>query len=625
MPAYSPLISSVFSEVVFTMKGRTQIKPSIMRTSLILLVALLPVTLAINCPPGSYIDGAKCTPCPPGSYQEESSKRSCELCSGGTFAPFPGSRTFSQCLYCPFDTYSSSGSSNCTICPQGLYSLSGSSSCGLCGPGKSLSNSYSRCWDCESGYFSKSNERHCKLCASGTFANKESGATSCSKCPPGTYRDIRFVSYSPNSKCIPCPSMSFAAKEGTQQCKLCPLGTISEKGSQQCTSCPPGSFRNRLRRSKCIKCPSGTSSKGKNPAGCSHPIKGCPWGTFEDGSGECRGCMPGEMFDTEKKECIPCGQGEVSSGGADSMCKKCPPGKEPVSDLSIYERSYCQCKVGTTEAPDGGCQKCPTGTHGTKRPAGAIWSSVLRITYKRDPYCTRCDPGFYTDTNGSTKCKFCPVGTVSDDIGSKSCKPCPPGSRSNPDEPFFEGSEAVNRWRSCKTLKFNCDIGEDLDGNGNCRARFCTGVAFLNNSGRCERCYGNDRYDPQKKKCVGCPLGSKLRIRGKSTKCFKCPQHSAPFLFNGDCECEQNYANYKKKCVWCGVGRVAVKRECRECKEGVTRTVKGITSCTKCKGNRYQETIGSDKCTKCPDGFVRSRDVLGQATEGCMPRDRYRL
>lgn len=125
---------------------------------------------------------------------------------------------------------------------------------------------------------------------------------------------------------------------GVTQCKLCPVGTVATNhGSTKCTPCKAAQFRSRIINKMCASCRKGTTSKGSAPAGCKHPKKGCPIGTFEDWFGECRSCMPGERFDGQTKTCKRCGINQISSGCASQGCKSCSDGNRRVSDDSIFE------------------------------------------------------------------------------------------------------------------------------------------------------------------------------------------------------------------------------------------------------------------------------------------------
>lgn len=103
-------------------------------------------------------------------------------------------------------------------------------------------------------------------CAAGTYSNnKSSGASSCTRCPPGTTSDAAATrcyavcdNPSPNGGC--CPA-GFFSLPNSAQCLACSPGTISTYGTvSTCTLCAEGEYQPASAASACVPCPSGTSS-----------------------------------------------------------------------------------------------------------------------------------------------------------------------------------------------------------------------------------------------------------------------------------------------------------------------------------------------------------------------------
>ncbi len=103
------------------------------------------------CPSGSYASEGKslCTLCPAGTYQPiegAANFKSCKIAEKGTFSPFQGSDSASNCTA---GTYSpNKGSTDCFLCPSGKYSDEGSTSCEACNDGEFSSAGSSICEPC---------------------------------------------------------------------------------------------------------------------------------------------------------------------------------------------------------------------------------------------------------------------------------------------------------------------------------------------------------------------------------------------------------------------------------------------------------------------------------------------
>ena len=72
------------------------------------------------------------------------------------------------------------------------------------------------------------------MCSPGSFSSK--GASTCSKCPVGTYQDRAR-----QSGCKPCPAGSFCPQAGAVAATKCPAGTYNPRpnGSSQRLACLP--------------------------------------------------------------------------------------------------------------------------------------------------------------------------------------------------------------------------------------------------------------------------------------------------------------------------------------------------------------------------------------------------
>lgn len=600
----------------------------------VLVLNLSKTSFSLSCGPGTFSSSSQCELCPPGTYNNNFSKTECVKCSPGTFYPFKGGIGFSNCLKCPYDTYSpihgAISEKVCLTCPDGSYSQSGSSNCLSCPEGFGIAlYKTEKCLQCEAGFYNDGSFKFCRQCPSGTMANKNYGATKCIPCAKGKFRDVRYIQevYPGRFKCNKCPENTFTKKMGTQQCELCPLGTFSEIGAEECKPCLDGTFRGKLKSKKCVKCPAGTSSKGP-AAACRHPLHGCPFDTFQDKSGTCRACKPGERLDISKMECVKCSPSEASRGGATTTCEQCAGDETPASDVTVYEKSECQCKLGYIRAADGSCEPCPAGWYGSVQPA-QIFNNFYRSNYATiiQPFCGVCPRGTYSKP-GSVKCEICPPGTISKDA-SASCSKCPPGSRTGlSNKAIYNGGNSLifDSARQCITKKFSCPLGQIRSAKNNCipgeqRCPWPTRRAF---DRRCRVCLSYQYWNTTSQKCKNCPFrmtneGSRVHT---NTKCVRCPQNA--YLFKGKCICYMEYIMVGKTCQKCPDGLVERNGSCVKCRSGVTPFNGGKDDgrCGLCLGDKYLPD-GAKKCVRCPEGYKKMLDVAGTPLNQCAPADRY--
>lgn len=564
--------------------------------------------------------------CPKGKFAIDSR---CKNCYPGYFNPFAGALHPGNCLSCPKNTFSKAGSAKCTACPPGHVSNKKASKCVFCGPGKQLVAPYDRrCSVCEKGTFKTAAMATCEKCPSGQTSD-EVGATECTVCPAGTHRDVRFSASDKISRggCFKCPKNTYASSEGTVQCAMCPLGTIARPGSTKCTSCPEGTFRSSVTMDTCKNCPRYSASKGSQPAGCKHRLKGCPFNTFEAAGGECRSCMPGERLNLEARTCEPCGANGVSLGGVQPYCEACPYGSHPAGSATIYEKATCECNPGWATDGYTGCIKCQAGTVTEWGPVLFDANNHRRQNFHHNSYCGYCNDGEYSDKAGLASCLKCPSGSVNDKAGATECTPCPPGSMVGIAE-TIEFSPRPSTEEVCLSLKENCEIGGKRDTNGNCQVESCPPDTFLDRFyGSCRQCEFGQRYSPSKNECLPCPTGFRGAVGYHINKIclpYNC-KRTERILF-GDCGCAPGRQRVGTKCVKCGKGLVAKdgQRGCTACPLNHVAVISSSKeSCFPCSGRKYRKRSNDTECTKCPNLSVVGVDVLGDRMDRCMPRGGY--
>ena len=148
----------------------------------------------------------------------------------------------------------------------------------------------------------------------------------------------------------------------------------------------------------------------------------CDDGTYQDKKGkeECELCMKGGYCPTNKKDeanggfikCLPGFYNPERKQFSSVACRRCDPGTFPNNDrddcLECKPGGYCHDNIGSFI-------KCGKGEF-NDLPKQTLPSA-----------CKKCDPGTYSDQEGSSSCKRCPKGTYSNQVGAEECTDCPVG------------------------------------------------------------------------------------------------------------------------------------------------------------------------------------------------------
>lgn len=584
---------------------------------------------------GMFREKESCMPCPPGTFQENSNKLFCTPCPAGTHRATTGAVSLAQCIRCPRNSFSSSGSAKCTTCRPGSLALPGSDQCGACGSGFELKAIGGPCQPCQAGFFSRKahpGTELCSRCPDGTFSSQP-GASSCALCPRGTFRRNTPTVHGiqdfgeDSSFCPFCEAGTYSDSEGSIVCKLCPPGTFSKNGATSCSPCPRGKFSTFIGSSRCLKCPSGSSSVGIRPAGCNHQDKGCSPETFESVDGECQSCLPGFFLHVKRRSCVPCPDSYVSRGGIQSKCTRCPPGKVPLGDESIFEKSACECAPGTMDNGNGGCVACPSGFFWNRPSYNKILTRNLARTRMAHPgTCSPCPTGFFSKQSGRTECELCPLNTFQDELGATSCKQCPKDSRS-PIGNMSSGSTFPSHI-SCEVDETGCAPGQVRDATGSCCWKTCPLSGTFFNGSDCIRCPSGSVYIKRKRVCKACD--SNYTSRGSfSRKCKRCPDNTNRSIFvQRRCMCRNlsysgpSYGVHNGKCVVCPPGYAnvipsAVETFCGKCPPGSISSKPGTYYCYPCGPHSITRGDDRTKCFPCRAGTKRPRDIFGLLLNEC--------
>lgn len=127
-----------------------------------------------------------------------------------------------KCVFCPAGKYSSAptGATGCTDCPINTFSA------GI------YESAPAACLNCPLGQIQPTmGSTSCLKCQAGKFGSV------CEPCPVNTYQPLEG---SPN--CIPCPLGFSSSNTGATACSSCDIGTYRNSVLEICTNCSAGAF-----------------------------------------------------------------------------------------------------------------------------------------------------------------------------------------------------------------------------------------------------------------------------------------------------------------------------------------------------------------------------------------------
>nr|KAF6413425.1 hypothetical protein HJG59_007265 [Molossus molossus] len=161
---------------------------------------------------------------------------------------------------------------------------------------------------------------------------------------PVLVRNIVITGVAYTSECFPCKPGTYADKQGSSFCKLCPENSYSNKEETSCHQCDPDKYSEKG-SSSCKMRPACTDKdyfythtacdangetqlmyKWAQPKICNEDLEGAVKLPASGVKTRCPPCNPG-FFKTDNSTCEPCPYGSYSNG---SDCSHCPAGTEPV-------------------------------------------------------------------------------------------------------------------------------------------------------------------------------------------------------------------------------------------------------------------------------------------------------
>ena len=437
------------------------------------------VTLNTQC---SVIAGVGCVACAAGKYKPSDGGAPCIDCMAGKYRVFPAATSELNCVPCPANTFSFSGSTlqtNCTCnagysgasdgvacvaCAAGSYKTAvGVGTCTNCAPNEystTVAQVTSTCTSCPSfaqapagsdeavdcrcnvGY-TGANGQVCLGCVQGSY-KPTVGPSTCTLCGNNTFSSV--VAATSSAVCTACQGNSTSLMGSTRQSDChCLMGYLTNNlgaVNASCQMCSAGSYNSQLDATTCSKC--GAGYKSSTPGAVSaEQCTACTANTFSAaGAAQCEICpintfAPG--LSDELGDC-KCNAGYYSQvTGQDGLpCSACQAGKHkaqtgPVPCTDCLANQYSTATAATSNTT---CIPC---TANAVSPVASSMSTMCLCTTgftgSNAAGCSGCTVGKFKPTTGPDACTDCPENTYSGLTAQKSnatCTPCYENSISLP-------------------------------------------------------------------------------------------------------------------------------------------------------------------------------------------------
>ena len=388
------------------------------------------------CIPGFYYDVqdnfVNCEQCQTGKYNVAYNQSACVNCPVNTYNPGLGANSSKQCLPCPDNSASDSGSSLITNCVCGLgYSGVPGDECVECVPGKYLDSlDIYECKACPehtfNELFASISVAACLPCGQNKTSVQGSGSEFNCICDPGFEYTKRANRYD----CSECGTGKFAAESNTSSCALCAAGKFNGDTAQTvCVQCADGRYSDFEGASSCLSCQEGFYQDLGLSDVKAQPCQACPDNSFHNvlesvSVNDCT-CNAGfyDNFDESGKflGCNVCEPGSYCPGqGAIHLCPKnhfsvagaaiCTQCHQNSFGEQITHASQCLCLAGSEGSYHDDCQLCSPGT-------------VQPTNFSGNP-CQKCARGKFQPLHGQRFCDTCPLNSFTGTMGSTAQTQC---------------------------------------------------------------------------------------------------------------------------------------------------------------------------------------------------------
>ena len=588
----------------------------------------------------------------------------CVACVAGTYKSNIGSE---KCVNCSVNTYSvleaSTDSNNCVACPANFISATGSDDLEDCisAPGFfSPSSSTDSIFECPLGtYQPNAGMTVCFNCSAETYNDKTNSVSvgNCLACPansvvintPGV--DITDclcnAGYTGGAgeTCLPCVAGTYKTNIGTQPCTFCAqhtYSTVTAMSEDSCVDCPSNSYSSQASAS-IHACKCGVAYDNQ-PSQCAEEVccVRCSKGSFKnDSMTQCAEC-PASTYSVLESHCESCFENSVSGVASSDVSEcVCVPGFERLvgHDTSL---SCEPCEPGyANKNINGSCVPCDANTYNplqqalncldcpensiTLHSASVGLTACLcyygyeTISIGQDMTCSKCPAGSFKATlESGDVCAVCAANTYSS-VSRNECLLCPDNSASESNSSSLSDCLCVAGHEPTTTSPHAC---------GECDAGFHKPDISNNNCSPCAAGYYVSQFGADQ--CVSCAENSYADAQG-SAECTPCMNHSftsATSQSATDCWCVAGYFFSGQQCVQCAVNTYKTTEHaltqnqshdfCHACAIGQYTVDRGstlVTECLTCPANYYIAADGS--CQWCGDNAQSPVASVGQHTCQC--------
>ena len=592
-----------------------------------------------------------CSPCAPGTYKNTTGSAACTLCPVNTYQPKMNATSGADCIRCPDNSVSESGSDFEHTC------------------------------QCQRGYtVVNAQNSTCIPCAGGSYKDTI-GSAACTSCADGTY--YNGVEPYTSNQCTLCPSntQQVSAGVGIESC-VCAAGYIKENNA--CRECQGGFY-----------CPTQTQE-----VQCYHAATSPP---ASDGVEDCA-CVPGYYTNCTNHSLSSCPYScllcpvNFFCPGAESPPQACPGNSSTLTHPGATDISACVCNAGWYEsneinnssgpASEKTCVRCAADSYCVNDTITSCPANSTALVGTGSVAQCYCDA--YFQRNAVNECELCSLHLVCEGVQTMVVDGVTilmPGNVS------VCASGAVNVNQRCVCADgFYCNDGSSNAscaelgelGVSQCNAcpygSFCANNMLFScgenktsspNSSHPDHCVCKPgyylAYSGEEEQCLQCPLGAycenevlawcsdddallttlapgqSSRDTGclcqagffrlyKNDTCKPCPSNfycplenetglpnvvACPYnhlCVNGvvqeiNCAALNRTANQEQSACVCDAGFEENKLgECTACREGYTKRSRGDHACIPCNESNYY--VNNTTCAPCGMHEISSGDFL---------------
>lgn len=565
-----------------------------------LLLSFLPFVFSDECPSNCKVCGSDgiCTECQPHYFLNKANNQ-CENCYSDLCTTCTGPLQCSECVegYTP-----DLSGQNCVKCED--------EGCATCNYGDY------RCITCKNSYYSvpikDTDFFFCKPC---NYDNDHKG---CYSCTDYTKCDTCMSNYYKNGDfCSLCDSNCRTCQDSPTKCTSCEEGFYVDSNNR-CEQCSDTNCRHCSNAKTCTECKDGYYKSGTS--GCLQCITNCEkcdnkdtcntckTGFYKDDKGKCQECKANcdacnstycldcapQHYPLDDGSCGPCAEVCYEcSGPSDKECLKCDPGYY----FSRPNRNCFKCNeaCSTCTGPNADdCTNCNNGYYMQDNKCVRCESGCeICESYHQ---CKQCKNGFYLhDNNGDMDCEPCSEGCMDCNNENHDCTKCFPG--------FYEATQGTSGKLKCMPCSQNCQSCEKTTGHP-CTQCF---EGYYPDNNKCAKCQLPCSSCSSETECTKCVNGYLLEGTSCKTPCSPECQ-SCEKTANNCLTCHSGYQLSGSTCIQCPTGCKTCEYAgdqviCLTCQDGYQKEGENCDPCHESCSTCYSESYLA--CYTCSKGYYK--------------------